>query len=90
MESGRALYGEDNYVGYRFYEKTETAPLFPFGHGLSYITFSSSDLTLRSSPENPKVEDDETVTAFLIVANTGPVAGAEVVQLWIVLLDISA
>jgi beta-glucosidase len=30
------VYGEDVYVGYRFYEKTRKKTLFPFGHGLSY------------------------------------------------------
>ena len=35
-ESGRVLYGEDIYVGYRFYEKVRRQVAFPFGHGLSY------------------------------------------------------
>lgn len=83
-ERGRVLYGEDIYVGYRYYETTQTPTLFPFGHGLSYTTFSRSDLTLTSSPENPKLEDGETITASLAVTNTGSVAGAEIVQLWVI------
>lgn len=83
-ERGRVLYGEDIYVGYRYYEKTQVRPLFPFGHGLSYTTFSHSGLTLSSSPEQPTLDDSETITASLTVTNTGSVAGAETVQLWVV------
>ncbi|KAL2010550.1 hypothetical protein VTN00DRAFT_6357 [Thermoascus crustaceus] len=83
-ERGRVLYGEDIYVGYRYYEKTQTPTLFPFGHGLSYTTFSRFGLTLTSSPEKPKLEDGETITASLTVTNTGSVAGAEIVQLWVI------
>jgi beta-glucosidase len=54
-------------------------PLFPFGFGLSYTTFSITDLQV-SAPQ-VKVGDNVTVTAN--VANTGQVAGDEVVQLYI-------
>ncbi|EAW12619.1 beta-glucosidase H [Aspergillus clavatus NRRL 1] len=83
-ERGRVLYGEDVYVGYRYYEKVDLAPLFPFGHGLSYTTFSRSDLSLATVPEKRQLEDGEPITATVTVTNTGDVAGAEVVQLWIV------
>lgn len=83
-ERGRVLYGEDIYVGYRYYERADVAPRFSFGHGLSYTTFSRSNLTLESSPETPKLEDGETITATVTVSNTGKVAGAEIVQLWVV------
>ncbi|RDW92181.1 beta-glucosidase-8 [Coleophoma crateriformis] len=74
-EGGRTLYGEDVYVGYRYYEKTETDVLFPFGYGLSYTTFSLSSLTLTTTAQ--------TVTATVTVKNTGAVAGTETVQLYI-------
>lgn len=54
-------------------------PLYPFGYGLSYTTFSYGDVTLSSSVLNPK----GTVQATVTVTNTGKRAGAEVVQLYI-------
>ncbi|CAG8012108.1 unnamed protein product [Penicillium salamii] len=84
-ERGRVLYGEDIYVGYRYFEKSEVAPGFSFGHGLSYTTFARSDLRIETVPEQSKyAESGEPVTASVTVSNTGSVAGAEVVQLWIV------
>ena len=74
-EGGRVLYGEDVYVGYRHYERLALAPLFPFGHGLSYTTFELSDLQLSYT--------SGTVTAKVRIINTGSRAGAEVVQLYI-------
>ena len=88
-ERGRVLYGEDIYVGYRYYEMVDRAPLFRFGHGLSYTTFSRSDLTIHSVPEQPTLPSHgngaitEPITASLTVTNTGSRAGAEVVQLWV-------
>jgi beta-glucosidase len=76
-EGGRVLYGEDVYVGYRYYEQTEVAPLFPFGHGLSYTTFSLSNLELEM-----RSEDDQLIVRCT-VTNTESAAGAEVVQIYI-------
>ncbi|KAJ5470200.1 hypothetical protein N7530_007557 [Penicillium desertorum] len=84
-ERGRVLYGEDIYVGYRYFEKSDVAPGFAFGHGLSYTSFSRSDLRIDTVPEQTKyAESGEPVTASVTVSNTGSVAGAEIVQLWIV------
>jgi beta-glucosidase len=54
-------------------------PLYPFGHGLSYTTFAFSNLKVEASP----VKVGGTVTVSVDVANTGGVAGDEVVQLYV-------
>ena len=56
----------------------DPTPLFPFGHGLSYTTFSYSDLQIST----PRIPADGAVTASVTVTNTGDRAGAEVVQLY--------
>jgi beta-glucosidase len=73
-ERNRAIYGEDVYVGYRFYEKTSKAVAFPFGHGLSYTTFSISDASVS--------DDDTNVIVTARVTNTGSHDGAQVVQVY--------
>ena len=74
-EGGRVLYGEDVYVGYRYYERLDLLALFPFGHGLSYTTFAVSDLRLS--------RDREELTVNAKLTNTGNCAGAEVLQVYI-------
>jgi len=61
---------------YRYFEGT---PLYPFGHGLSYTTFSYSDLTL---PKNT-IDAGQPLTADVTVTNTGKRAGDEVAQLYL-------
>ncbi len=63
-----------DYVG------TGGTPLFPFGHGLSYTTFAYSGLTV--SPVDTS-NGDRRSTVYLRVRNTGPVAGEEVVELYV-------
>jgi beta-glucosidase len=83
-EGGRVLYGEDVYVGYRYYEKIGIEPLFAFGHGLSYTTFAFSNLTVSQPTSNSNRTDiASTVTIRVAVKNTTKIAGAEVVQLYI-------
>lgn len=67
-------YHEGAEVGYRWLARTGERPNFPFGHGLSYTTFAYGDL---------KVSGGETVSATFTVTNTGPVAGADVPQLYL-------
>ncbi len=54
-------------------------PLYPFGFGLSYTTFTYSNLTLSSTTLKP----GQAITASVTVSNTGKVAGKETVQLYI-------
>ncbi|KAI0109334.1 glycoside hydrolase family 3 protein [Hypoxylon sp. NC0597] len=74
-EGGRVIYGEDIYIGYRFYEFVDREVLFPFGHGLSYTTFSFSDLSVSD-------KDGELIVSVTI-KNTGSVKGAEVAQVYV-------
>jgi beta-glucosidase len=78
-ENGKVVYGEGIFVGYRYYDKKKLAPLFPFGHGLSYTTFTYSNLRLSKKSFNPA----ETITVKVDVTNTGKVSGKEVVQLYV-------
>ena len=73
-ENGKVHYGEGLYVGYRYYDKKEIAPLFPFGFGLSYTTFAYRNLT---------VDMGDVIRAVVVVENAGSRAGTETVQLYV-------
>lgn len=62
--------------GYMF---IENGPLYPFGHGLSYTTFEYSNLSLSET----EIPTNGSLTASITIANTGNIAGKEVVQLYI-------
>ena len=72
-------YKEDIFVGYRWTDKQQIKPLFPFGYGLSYTTFKVSNL--RADKKEMTADDQLTITAD--VKNVGSLAGAEVLQLYI-------
>ncbi|KAK6613567.1 Beta-glucosidase B 2 [Botrytis cinerea] len=80
-ENLRSLYGEGLYIGYRHYDHLSLPPLFPFGHGLSYTTFSYSAPTLSSQTFSSSNQDR--ITLSLNIKNTGPRKGKEIVQLYI-------
>ena len=67
-------YNEGAEVGYRWFAKTRATPLFAFGHGLSYTSFTYSDL---------KVTGGKTVTASFTVRNAAQRPGADVPQLYL-------
>jgi beta-glucosidase len=69
-----ANYTEELKVGYRWYDAEKKEPLFPFGFGLSYTTFSYSHL---------KVAPGKSVEVSFSVKNTGSRAGAEVAQVYL-------
>lgn len=69
---GKATYSEGMFVGYRWYDKNNVTPKYEFGFGLSYTTFD-----VKSCASNRTMEYSCEVT------NTGKVAGAEVLQLYL-------
>lgn len=72
-------YSEGIYVGYRWNDKNDIKPLFPFGHGLSYTTFKYGKPSISSD----RMSADGKITISIPVSNTGSRTGAEVVQLYI-------
>src|SRR5262249_8062128 len=73
---GTVKYAEGIYVGYRWFDKKNIVPRFPFGYGLSYTTFSMDNLKV-SEPAGG------VVNVSVDVSNTGKDNGAEVVQVYV-------
>jgi beta-glucosidase len=71
--------GADTGVGYRWYEKTGKKMFLPFGHGLSYTTYSYGQITV--TPSNPHIYDD--IEVSVPITNTGDRDGDEIAQLYI-------
>ena len=78
-ENGHVLYGEGLFVGYRYYDTKDVAPLFPFGFGLSYTQFAYRNLKISSETYSA----GDVIQVSLEVTNTGPRAGKEIVQLYL-------
>ena len=82
MRSGEAkptfsvTYDEGLKVGYKWYDAEHKTPLFPFGFGLSYTTFSYSGLKVE--PGN----SSKPTTVSFTITNTGSRAGAEVAEVY--------
>jgi beta-glucosidase len=66
-------YPEGADVGYRWYEKQKTTPLFPFGFGLSYTHFTLANFAAHG---------DGAIVGEVDVTNDGKIAGREIVQLY--------
>ena len=71
-------YGDRLMVGYRYWTTTGKHPLFPFGFGLSYTTFSFANLQAPATTASGSA-----VTVSFDVTNSGSVAGAEVAQVYV-------
>lgn len=69
---------EGVFVGYRGYDKLSREVQYPFGYGLSYTTFSISDMEIRHLNDK-----DTLLEVQYTIKNTGAMAGAEVVQLYV-------
>jgi beta-glucosidase len=80
-DSQEVRYGEGLFIGYRGYDKARQDVAFPFGFGLSYTSFDVSDLTVTT--RGSAAENTLAATVTLTVTNTGPLDGAEVVQIYV-------
>ena len=78
-EEGVVTYAEGIYVGYRYYDKKKMDVTFPFGHGLSYTSFSYENLKI----DKESLTDQESLNVSVDVRNTGKYAGKTVVQLYV-------
>jgi beta-glucosidase len=78
IDIAHVKYGDKLMVGYRYWTTTGKHPLFPFGFGLSYTTFSFSNLSVPAMAPS-----SSPVSVSFDVTNTGSVEGAEVAQLYV-------
>lgn len=78
-ENGTVRYGEGLFIGYRYYDAKEMPVLFPFGYGLSYTSFAYSNVRVSAG----SFRDVDGVMVSVDVSNTGPVAGKEIVQVYV-------
>jgi beta-glucosidase len=76
---GTVKYAEGIYVGYRWFDKKNISPRFPFGYGLSYTTFSMDNMNIDSADAKHKVSVN--------VTNTGSRKGTSVVELYVRPID---
>jgi beta-glucosidase len=72
----KTTFSEGVNVGYRWFDKQGTEPLFAFGHGLSYTTFAYSGLRVKKA-------SDEGLDVMVTIRNTGTVASDEVPQVYL-------
>lgn len=77
-EGDTVSYREGIFVGYRYYDTKKMNVLFPFGHGLSYTSFTYGNM----KTDKEELKDTDTVTVTVDVTNTGSLAGKEIVQLY--------
>lgn len=72
-------YAEGSYVGYRYYDTKKMPVRWAFGHGLSYTSFSYSNLRFSADT----FADGQTICVQADITNTGKIAGKEIVQLYV-------
>jgi beta-glucosidase len=73
---GKTLYSEGIFIGYRWFDQQQIAPLYPFGFGLSYTRFDYSNLVVAAAA-------DGGLDVNFRVHNGGAVASDEVAQLYL-------
>lgn len=78
-DSIRQEYKEDILVGYRWYDTKKIKPLYPFGYGMSYTTYSYS----KPLASKKILKDNDSIQVSVKIKNTGLAKGKEIVQLYI-------
>jgi beta-glucosidase len=73
--NGVVTYKDDIFVGYRYTQPSNVKPQFAFGHGLSYTNFTYHDAKVKAKKRSVRIK--------VTVKNTGEIAGAEVVQIYV-------
>jgi beta-glucosidase len=71
-----AHFDEGIFIGYRYWDQYNQKPLFPFGYGLSYTSFTIKGTGVKPSPDGGAIVN-------VVVKNTGKRAGSEVVQTYL-------
>lgn len=74
-QPGDVVYSEGATVGYKWFDRQGLEPLFPFGHGLSYTSFTYGGLSVSRAGEG--------LVATFTVTNTGERAGADAAQVYV-------
>ncbi len=72
----KVCYSEGLFLGYRHHDKNKISPRFCFGHGLSYTTFSYSNIAVSRQP-------DSQIRVSFDIQNSGKVAAKEVAQVYV-------
>ena len=75
----KVIYKEGIYVGYRHFDAKDIEPQFPFGFGLSYTSFIYDNIKI----DKEKMANDDMITIYVEIINSGDRYGAEIVQLYI-------
>lgn len=75
----KVYYDEGIFVGYRHFDTKDIEPLFPFGFGLSYTTFSYENLMI----DKIKIKNNDVIKVSIDITNSGKIEGKEIVQLYV-------
>ncbi|MBN1783246.1 glycoside hydrolase family 3 C-terminal domain-containing protein [bacterium] len=75
----RVFYGEGIFMGYRYWDRSETRPRFPFGFGLSYTSFGYAGIYT----DRTDYTKEDSVSVSVRIKNTGDRAGSEIVQVYV-------
>ncbi|MHA1973214.1 MAG: beta-glucosidase family protein [Candidatus Hodarchaeales archaeon] len=79
LEELKVYYDEGVFVGYRYFDKNNIEPLFPFGFGLSYTNFALTDFNVSKDVVSGI---NDSLELNMVISNTGQLKGAEIIQVY--------